>query len=282
MKGIDKEDVYGTQPLMVYAAEKYYIKPVMKDGISHFYRFKRSKENADKVLVVPDGCVDIVFSLSENGCAKAFCYGSPLTLTDINYVPFVKESREVFGVRLLPGNTIMPGGYSISDFTNKEVDLSNILGEDSNLIERICRCDDFEEQTRIFTTHYLEEYRKRVLEVKKTNLSFYIINEIVKSKGTLKIEEISESTGYSTRYINKLFNETFGMSPKHFCKIIRFQGVLGALIQNKSLIDIAESFGFCDQSHLNKEFKKFLGTSPKKFSDTINNDEYMKRLSIIE
>ena len=282
MKGIDKEDVYGTQPLMVYAAEKYYIKPVMKDGISHFYRFKRSKENADKVLVVPDGCVDIVFSLSENGCAKAFCYGSPLTLTDINYVPFVKESREVFGVRLLPGNTIMPGGYSISDFTNKEVDLSKILGEDNDLIERICRCDDFEEQTRIFTTHYLEEYRKRVLEVKKTNLSFYIINEIVKSKGILKIEEISEKTGYSTRYINKLFNETFGMSPKHFSKIIRFQGVLKALIQNKNLIDITEIFGFCDQSHLNKEFKKFLGISPKKFSETINNEEYTKRLSIIE
>ncbi len=282
MKEIDMEEVYGTQPLMVFAAEKYYIKPIMKDGISHFYRFKRSKENADKVLVVPDGCVDIVFSLDEKGCEKAFCYGSPLTLTDINYVPFVKTSREVFGVRLLPGNTIMPGGYSISDFTNKEVNLSKILGEDNDLIEKICRCDDFEEQTRIFTTYYLEEYRKRVLEVKKSNLSFYIINEIVKSKGTLKIEEISEETGYSTRYINKLFNETFGMSPKHFSKIIRFQGVLKALIQNKNLIDITESFGFCDQSHLNKEFKKFLGTSPKKFSETINNEEYIKRLSIIE
>lgn len=282
MKEIDMEEIYGTQPLMVFAAEKYYIKPIMKEGISHFYRFKPSKESIDKVLVVPDGCVDIIFSLDNKGCAKAFCYGSPLTLTDISYVPYLKECMEVFGVRLLPGNTIMPGGYSISDFTNKEVDLSKILGEDNDLIERICRCNDFEEQTRIFTTYYLERYRKRVLEVKKTNLSFYIINEIVKSRGTLKIEEISESTGYSTRYINKLFNETFGMSPKHFSKIIRFQGVLKALIQNENLIDITESFGFCDQSHLNKEFKKFLGTSPKKFSEKINNEEYMKRLSIIE
>lgn len=282
MKEIDKEEVYGTQPLMVFAAEKYYIKPVMKDGISHFYRFKRSKENADKVLVVPDGCVDIIFRLDENGCAKAFCYGSPLTLTDINYVPFVKESKEVFGVRLLPGNIIMPGGYSISDFTNNEVDFSKILGEDDDLIEKICRCSDFAEQTRIFTTYYLEDYRKRVLEVKKNNLSSYIITEIIKSKGTMKIEEISENTGYSTRYINKLFNETFGMSPKLFSKIIRFQGVLKAITQKQDLIDIAEDFGFCDQSHLNKEFKKFSGTSPKKFSETINNEEYMKRLLIME
>ena len=269
------------QPLMIFASEKYYKKSVMRDGISHFFRFKLSKEMMDKVLVVPDGSIDIVFNVNEDK-SKAFCYGSPLNLTDINFVPFVKESKEIFGVRLLPGNTIMPGGFNVGDFTNKGVDLSSVLNIDDDFIEEIGSCNDFNEQIRIFTNHYLAEYRKRVIDVKKNNLSAYLVERIVKAKGNIKIEDLSRELGYSTRYNNKLFNDTFGMSPKHFCKIMRFQGAIRAITGNEKITDIADDLGFFDQSHLGKEFKKFAGTSPKKFEEIINTAEYKERLILIK
>lgn len=269
------------QPLMIFASSKYYIKSVMKDGIAQFYRFKVSKEMINNVQIVPDGSLDILFSV--NGPKpKAVCYGSPLNLTDISYVPLVEESDEIFGVRFMPGNIMMPGGYQVSEFTNTGVELESLLHKDDDLIKRINDCSDFYEQTRIFTTYYLEQYRDKVISAKENNLSSFLVNEILKNRGNIKIEELSEELGYSTRYINKLFNETFGMSPKMFCKIIRFQSILRAIAGKEKIIDIADMLGFFDQSHLGREFKKFAGTSPKKFGEIINTDEYIKRLCVIK
>ncbi|SFU53236.1 Helix-turn-helix domain-containing protein [Clostridium sp. DSM 8431] len=266
-----KRTLSAMQPLMVLAGDKYYKKSVMKNGISHFYRYKVSQKINKNVVVVPDGSIDILFSVnSEN--PKAVCYGSPLNLTDINYVPFVKENKEIFGVRFFPGSTAFPSQKKMADFTNKSVDLSSILEKD----------DDFNEEIRIFTTRYLEYYRKQVIKEKESNLYEFTLKEIINSKGKIKVDEISEKSGYSSRYINKLFNEYFGMSPKLFCKIVRFQNVLKAVTLDEKIIDIADSFGFCDQSHLGKEFKAFIGTSPKRLNEILKTEDYQKRLCIVE
>lgn len=276
----NKDILYAMQPLMVFAGDKYYMKSAMKDGISHFYRFKVSEKIKDAV-VMPDGAIDILFSVNSKN-PKSVCYGSTLKLRNINYLPFFKENKEVFGVRFLPGSTAFPGLKEMSDFTNKAIDLSSILEEDDDLIKRINECSDFNEQTRIFTTRYLEYYRKEVINEKENNLYKFVLAEIINSKGNIKMGEISAESGYSSRYINKLFNKYFGMAPKLFIKIIRFQNVLKAFALNKKIIDITENFGFFDQSHLGKEFKSFLGVSPKKLNDILKSEEYKKRLFIVK
>lgn len=277
----EKVNLSPMQPLMVFASLKYYKMPIMKYGISHFYRFKISDEMIKKVNVVPDGSVDIMFNLNGKK-PEAVCYGSPLALNDRSYVSMLNNNEEVFGVRFLPGNNMMPGGCSVSELTNSAVDLSDLISNDIELTEKIIECKDFNSQIKIFLNFYLEEYRKIIVKTKKNNLSEYIVSEIIKNNGNLRIEVLSEKLGFSTRYINKLFNESFGMSPKLFSKIIRFQNTLRALRGNLKITDIAEIMGFFDQSHLGKEFKEFTGTTPKRFAEVMNTDEYKKRLILIK
>jgi len=44
-----------------------------------------------------------------------------------------------------------------------------------------------------------------------------------------KVKELADKTGYSVRYINKVFTDELGVPPKVFCKLIRFQYLLNSL-----------------------------------------------------
>ncbi len=72
--------------------------------------------------------------------------------------------------------------------------------------------------------------------------------------------------GVSPRQLRRLFNYYTGVSPKSFEHIIRFQQLLRAkpsvqsLKKHKSFFD----YGYYDQAHFVKSFKKFHGTTPTK------------------
>ena len=273
--------VASVQPLMVFASPRYHKMEFMKYGISHFYRFKVSDKMLGNVQIVPDGCVDIVFKIKGNN-VEAKCYGSPLELKDRNYVDFLENGSEVFGVRFLPNNIIMPGGYKISEFTNNKIDLDKLLKNGSEFIEEICESDDFNTQVSIFLKYYLEEFNKSFTMTTKNHITSYMINEIVKKRGAIRIEKLSDDIGYSSRHINKIFNDNVGMSPKMFCKIMRFQGVLSEFTRKQKLTDIADIMGFFDQSHLVKEFKQFIGITPKRFEEAISTAEYKNRIVVVK
>lgn len=267
------------QPLMVMATSHYYKVEIKEFGISHFYTFKVSPEMLQKVQLVPDCAVDIMFQCGVEN-PEAYCYGSLLSVQDTSYTNMLKVGNTVFGLRFLPGKAILPGGFPVSSLTAGSINLASIL-KDKSLINRISRCIDFSKQIEMFLSAYLLDYEKHQMNSRKFEISNFIVDEIVNSRGDVKVEDISARMGYSTRYINKIFHEALGMSPKMFIKIIRFQGVLSEIRNNTKMTDVAADMGFVDQSHLGKEFKLFTGTTPKKYSEVLNGESFKKRLIIL-
>jgi AraC-like DNA-binding protein len=95
----------------------------------------------------------------------------------------------------------------------------------------------------------------------------YSIEMISRSHGLIEIRELERKTGYTKRYLDLLFKEHLGISPKTLSTIFRFQyfyKVVGN--QKKSIYDL-----YYDESHFIKEFKRYTGFSPGKFA-AINND----------
>ncbi len=90
---------------------------------------------------------------------------------------------------------------------------------------------------------------------------------IKKAYGNILISELATSLGYSERHIQRMFNEVLGMSPKDYCKIIRFQNVLYNMLsdckQNNS--GYISGLGYSDQAHFQREFKSFTGLTPRHF-----------------
>jgi AraC-like DNA-binding protein len=87
----------------------------------------------------------------------------------------------------------------------------------------------------------------------------------------VKTKELVRQTGISQRYLDSLFKQYVGLTPKALCRIIQ----LNYFIYHQSRIDSSLTkggyeAGFYDQSHLIKSFKSFTEQSPKAFFQNNN------------
>ncbi len=93
---------------------------------------------------------------------------------------------------------------------------------------------------------------------------------IYTSKGSLTVQELSKRVYWSSRQINRYFNQQYGISLKAYCTILRFRASLEHLAQGKLF-----SPRFADQSHFIKEVKKFSGVSPTQLKRN-QNDRFIQ------
>ncbi|MFD6983456.1 helix-turn-helix domain-containing protein [Streptomyces sp. NPDC059956] len=84
--------------------------------------------------------------------------------------------------------------------------------------------------------------------------------------GRTTVQGLAEATGWSARRLQQRFREQIGLTPKAAVRIIRLQHALRLLQTSASLSQVADSCGYFDQSHLNRDFSLLTGGSPRDFS----------------
>ena len=84
------------------------------------------------------------------------------------------------------------------------------------------------------------------------------------------VAELSRATALSPRRLCQLFNEQVGTTPKHYCRIQRFQRTIRQL--NHCLpvrwTELALDCGYFDQSHFIHDFTEFSGITPGDYRST--------------
>jgi AraC-like DNA-binding protein len=97
-----------------------------------------------------------------------------------------------------------------------------------------------------------------------------IINaiEIIEtSKGAIRVNELAEKIQISDRQIQRLFINRIGVTPKDYCKIIRFNNYLEFILNHRTSTDwmgLVVEFNYHDQPHFIHEVKSISKLSPKK------------------
>lgn len=83
------------------------------------------------------------------------------------------------------------------------------------------------------------------------------------------LSKIAEMCGLSLTHFNRLFQSLLQMSPSHYRTALRVQRVRVLLrTSDESITNIAIDAGFCDQSHLTKQFRKATGMTPTLYRRT--------------
>lgn len=273
--------IYPKQPYFVMVTKHYYKAVVMNYGISHFYCFQKDDIVENSFIAVPDGCIDILFCCDDKEPYANVC-GTVLHPT----LTHNKKNKYFFGVRFLPGNSFKFKDVTMSDFIEKEVPFLEVF-EDRELFDKITSSRDFNYQIRIFMDKYLKSYNDSQMKNKYHDFKKIMMSNIVETAGKIRVKELADATGYSVRYINKTFTEEFGLSPKVFCKLMRFQYLLGNLNDfekdslDTNLAQLSIDLGYYDQSHMIKDFYEFTNTTPKKYIHSLQEVEYKKRIVII-
>jgi transcriptional regulator GlxA family with amidase domain len=91
--------------------------------------------------------------------------------------------------------------------------------------------------------------------------------------GSVPIAALAEASGLGLRQFERRVQQDFGMSPKVFARVARFQAAVDRKIAQPSSpwVDIAHDFGYHDQMHMIHDFEKLGGEAPAKFLTQLGN-----------
>ncbi|KAA0989109.1 helix-turn-helix domain-containing protein [Dyadobacter aurulentus] len=79
---------------------------------------------------------------------------------------------------------------------------------------------------------------------------------------------IAVDTDLSTRTIQMRFQKYLGFSTRELTRFLRFRQVIAFIQKQEHSVDwlaVVDEFGYHDQSHLIKDFRHYLSTTPRKF-----------------
>jgi len=225
-------------------------------------------EPLKSMLVIPDTCMDIVVRIDmSNNRLNSYFVG--ISDTTFENVPSTANSMySCFAIRFYSWAVPLFSNDSSKNilntftdvdtyFHNFKCELQNIILDNPAITDRIKKVEQF--------------LLKKLNLNKQNNNVMNAVYKILESKGTSSISEISAYSSISQRQMERLFLEYIGVSPKKFSSLVRYQNLWRDILFSKKF-DIQDSvfkYGYSDQSHLLKDFKKYHTLSPadaKKFA----------------
>jgi len=217
-------------------------------------------------------------------CKIIVPYKNSLTTTSGNTTRTCHEGDIIFiGMRDVPVRLGSPPGESGSigiEFTtagayrflpvpmceiaNDLFSFSELYGMRGKEIMQRVRDLECSEQKLKAVQNFLYE---RLQAINRNNIIVdYSVNAISSACGLSSIRELERRTGYTKRYLDMLFKDHLGISPKTFSTIVRFQSFYKQLSEIGNIVtDERVSDLYYDQSHFIKEFKRYTGHTPAKF-----------------
>ena len=240
-----------------------------------YFLYESSSENSFVDTVFPSGCTEIIFNLG-NGKWQTFSGDQFVTTPAIELwgqiiKPLTIRSigkNTMLGIRLFPHAMSCFVNESIESLNNQVIDFKDVSGNSvsvlySQLLEtnasnqRITLIEDFLLNT-------LSRYKRNHNKIAVLN---NIMDELKQEDFFDNIENVASRNGMTSRYLQKLFLQYTGLTPKLYTKINRFQNSLRLVTQNNnSLTSIAYDCGYFDQSHFIREFKSFTGLTPSDYT----------------
>jgi AraC-like DNA-binding protein len=217
----------------------------LSDFVESFWMVKNTLDTAHETIGLPDGRFDIIFSYSANEPFNAMLMGLgtepgqqaippkmvmcavSFKLLAIEYLLDIKVASLVNNAHPLP----------IGFWGIKKSDLKDFDSFRKKIAAKMC------------------SLIKPDIDSRKQKL----FDLVYSSSGTCSVKELSDKVFWSSRQINRYFNEQFGISLKAYCTILRFKTSLYHIKEGK----LSPELNFSDQTHFIKEVKKFSGVIPK-------------------
>ena len=228
--------------------------------------------NATREHVLPTGVMHLVFRLSDN----------PLRLFKDDYDPigqkigyaivggarasyYIREISDAVrsvGVQFQPGGADSLFGPPADELAGRHTPLDDLWGP------------------------FAAEARERLMEARGPNQQIDLLDSLLAQRlprvrgmhpavaqalerftSTANVREVVTEYGYSHRRFIQLFRQAVGLTPKLYCRILRFQSVIDRISADRgaSWVELALGAGYSDQPHFNREFREFAGLAPGEY-----------------
>jgi AraC-like DNA-binding protein len=162
------------------------------------------------------------------------------------------------GCRALLG---MPAG----ELASWVVDLRDVLGPDAlTLRERLVEAPSprhrFELLDDTLTRLYDERRRTPQPEVD------WAWQRLVDGRGQVRVDRLADDVGWSRRHLAERFRREYGLPPKVFGRVLRFEDSVRLLTgAQPRLSHVAAACGYADQAHMAREWRELAGCAPSRW-----------------
>lgn len=222
--------------------------------------------------ILPSGTIELVINLSDDEVRiydpvhpdqyKRFP-GSIVSGTYTSaFVIDPSQHASMMGVHFKPGGAFPFLGAVVSELADTHVALEELWGSPAvELRERLCAASTPEERFRLME----EVLTARLCPSWHHHDAVPVALEIFGEAGLGEsIHGVARRVGLSQRRFIQVFTAQVGLTPKLFCRLLRFQQarMLVGRTAKPDWTNVALACGYFDQSHLIRDFRQFSGMRP--------------------
>jgi len=225
--------------------------------VESFWQLQNHSASNKDVVILPDGRIDLFFSQS---ATEPF----HITLSGLETHPdqatiATKTIMFAISFKLLATEYIFQNAVSnlLDNAKHLPSDFWDFSANDLQDFDLFCK--KASQKIQSLLPKEIDNRKKKLFDL------------IYSSNGALTVSELSEKVGWSSRQINRYFNQQFGISLKAYCGILRFRASFHHIKDGK----LFPQENFADQSHFIKEVKKLAGVSPKELKRN-QNDRFIQ------
>jgi AraC-like DNA-binding protein len=213
-------------------------------------------ESSDSTLILPDGCVDLIWRDGE------------LTVAGLDRTARlspVAAGHRYLGVRLRPGVAGAVLGIPASEVVDEQVGLDQVLGGQADeLAERL---GENEGEDHVFAL--LEQVVSSRVEDGGTDSLVLAATRRLGFPGS-RVDWLADSLGISDRQLRRRFHRAVGYGPKTLDRVLRFRRLVSAAPEiaagQDDLARLAADLGYADQAHMTRDCVELSGLSPARLA----------------
>lgn len=253
--------------------ERYEARPELRNYI-HSYWHIQAGDQPEVMDLIPDGYPEIAIAL-QKGVSLKVGEGPRLFFPKAGLIGQLSE--RILGF-LNPGDCIIyikmyPWTPSLL-FEAPSWELNDAITD----LEVLTACPSFRQLVRdlhsvrrmsIATLLLDQFFLKKIRDLSQDN-SFlhFAVRQIFQTNGTLGIKSLTSNIHASRRYVEKIFKNSIGLSPKYYARLIRVKKASLLLLDDNfsgNFSDVVTELKYYDASHFLKDFKGVTKRTPTEF-----------------
>lgn len=247
----------------------------LKQYVKCYYAYESASSESFEDTVFPSGCMEIIFNLGTGRWQTAngndFVTTPSIELWGQIVRPLAVRSigrNTMLGIRFFPHAAAYFLNDDIEQFNNQVVDFSDLSGNAVTMLHaQLLETTAWDKRIALIEDFLLRRIERSEKRFTRMAMMSDILQEMKKRDFFDNIENVASRYGITPRYLQKLFVQHTGLTPKLYSKINRFQNSLRLVTRkNTSLTSIAYDCGYFDQSHFIREFKSFTGITPSGYA----------------
>jgi AraC-like DNA-binding protein len=251
---------------------RYFPQPQLAAFVEAIYLYQGDTPQHTKERRLPDGSMELVINLHEDtirvydrehpnqvqnfsGCVLG---GAHSEFSIIDTATLVST----IGVHFKAGGAFPFLPLPATELSNEVIDLSTLWGDEAvDLREQLLVVDEAERKFHILEQFLLARMGALTFHHPAVSYALKVFQTMDERRS---IAEVTEELGLSQKRFIQVFSEAVGLTPKLFCRVLRFQDVLRRLEKDEPVdwMDIALDCGYYDQAHFNHDFQAFSGLTP--------------------